>query len=109
MRFWGKHGVTEAERTIAQPLDIDIELECSIERAAASDDLADTVNYDEVFKACERIATQQSFHLLEALAESCLRAILEDRRIARATIRVRKPRLLNGATPEVEITKTATA
>lgn len=109
MRFWGKHGVTEAERTMAQPLDIDVELECPIDRAAASDDVTDTVNYDEVFGACERIATQQSFHLLEALADACLRAILEDRRVARATIRVRKPRLLNGATPEVEITKTATA
>lgn len=106
MRFWGKHGVTPAESAESQPVDLDVEISCDCSKAAKSDDLADAVDYDGIFRACEHVVTHHSFHLLEGLAEACLREIFKDRRIAHATIRVRKPRLLDGATPEVQITRT---
>lgn len=106
MRFWGKHGVTDQERADAQPVHLDIELSCDATKAAQSDDLADAIDYNRIFRTCENIVTQRSFHLLEALADACLRAVLEDPRIARATVRVSKPQLLNGSTPEVELSRT---
>ena len=105
MRFWGKHGVLPDERAQAQPIDLDLELDVDCEPAARSDDLSDAVDYAKVYAQCEDIVTKRSFTLLEALADACLAAILADARIRSATIRIRKPRLLEGATPEIELTR----
>jgi len=104
MRFWGAHGVTPEERSGPQEIVMDVELVADCARAAISDDLADAVDYDGIYRICERHATQSSYALLEALAGACLRDIMADRRIDRATVRVRKPNLIEGASPEVEIT-----
>jgi dihydroneopterin aldolase len=105
MRFWGKHGALPGEQQKSQPIDLDIELDVDCAPAAASDRLADAVDYANIFKICERIVTTRSFVLLETLADACLQAAFADKRIRAATIRVRKPRLLDGATPEVELTR----
>jgi dihydroneopterin aldolase len=105
MRFWGRHGVTPEERDRPQEIEIDVELAVDCTAAGASDDIADAVDYTAVYEICERAATQTSFRLLEALAHACLHGIMADARIERATVRVRKPDLLAGATPEVEITR----
>jgi dihydroneopterin aldolase len=106
MRFWGKHGALPGEREQSQPIDLDIELDVDTTSAAARDRLADAVDYTTIYQACERVVTTRSFALLEALADACLRVVFEDERIRSATIRVRKPRLLDGATPEIELTRT---
>jgi 7,8-dihydroneopterin aldolase/epimerase/oxygenase len=105
MRFWGRHGNNPGERDQPQPIDIDVELHVDCGPAIASDDLAKTIDYDAVFKACEAVATQRSFVLLESLAAACLTALLAEPRVESATVRVRKPRLLDGATPEIELTR----
>lgn len=104
MRFWGRHGVTAHERESPQEIEVDVELVVDCSPAAASDRLDDAVDYEGVYRACERVVTQQSFALLEALAAACLREVMGPR-VERATVRVRKPRLLEGATPEVELTR----
>ena len=103
MRFWGKHGASPGERERGQPIDVDLEIAVDAEQAASSDALADTVDYAELYRTCERIVTQQSFNLLEALAGRIAQACLRDVRIGEVTVRVRKPRLLDGATPEVQV------
>lgn len=105
MRFWGRHGAIPGERDRTQPIDVDVELRFDFGPAIAGDDLSKTIDYDAVFKACEQVVTQRSFVLLESLADACLTALLADPRIERATVRVRKPRLLDGATPEIELTR----
>ena len=103
MRFWGKHGAHAAERERDQPIDVDLEIACDLTRAAASDDLADTIDYGVLYRTCERIVAGQSCALLEAVAERIAQAVCEDRRVVALVVRVRKPRLLDGATPEVEL------
>ena len=105
MRFWGRHGANPGERERIQPIDLDIELQLDCGPAIAGDDLSKTVDYETIRRECERIVTQQSFVLLESLADACLAALLADARVDRATVRVRKPRLLDGATPEIELTR----
>jgi dihydroneopterin aldolase len=105
MRFWGRHGHNPGERDHPQPIDIDVELQLDCGPAIASDDLAKTIDYDAVFKACEAVVTERSFVLLESVAAACLTALLADLRVESATVRVRKPRLLDGATPEIELTR----
>ncbi len=105
MRFWGRHGVTPEERDSPQELEIDVEIVADCSRATASDRLEDAIDYVGIYRTCERIATGRSFALIEALASACLDEIVRDDRIERATVRVRKPQLLEGATPEVELTR----
>ena len=103
MRFWGRHGALASEREHEQPIDVDIEVRSDLSRALATDALADTVDYARVHKICEDIVTRESCALLEALAGRIARAVLAVERVESVTVRVRKPRLLDGATPEVEL------
>ena len=103
MRFWGKHGADPGERERDQPIDLDVEIACDLGVAAAADSLAHTIDYSAVYELCERIVTVESFVLLEALADRVAQAILADARVESVTVRARKPRLLDGATPEVEL------
>jgi 7,8-dihydroneopterin aldolase/epimerase/oxygenase len=105
MRFWGRHGANPGERERIQPIDLDVEMHLDCGPAIAGEDLAETIDYATVLRACERIVTQQSFTLLESLADACLAAVLENPRVERATVRVRKPRVLDGATPEIELSR----
>lgn len=105
MRFFAKVGALPGERDSTQPIDIDVELDVDTRPAARSDHLADAVDYAAVYSTCKQVAQTRSFALLEALASACLDALFSDTRIAAATIRVRKPRLLDGATPEVQLTR----
>ena len=105
MRFWGRHGVTDDERSRPQELLMDVAVVVDCAPAAASDRIDDAVDYERLYRICEHRATQESFALLEALAAACLDDILRDPRVERATVRVRKPELFEGATPEVEITR----
>lgn len=103
MRFWGRHGARAGEKDRAQPIDVDVEVTADLTKAAGSDSLADAIDYAALFKLCERIVTTQSFTLLEALARRIAESVCEDQRVLGVAVRVRKPRLLDGATPEVEI------
>lgn len=82
---------------------IDVSLDVDLTRAQRSDDLADTVNYAELHATVKQIVAQERFALIERLGDAVLDALMQDRRIARATITLAKPRLLDGATPAVTV------
>ena len=92
MEFFGRHGVSDEERSAEQQIDVDVELHVDLQRAGASDDLADTVNYSRVFDACRDIVEGRSFKLLEAIAEAIATRVLADfAGVDAVTVRVRKP------------------
>ena len=103
MRFWGKHGANSGERNREQPIDVDVEIGIDLAPAASSDDLSDTLDYSAVYTACSQIVTQQSYALLEALADRIAAALCQYPKVIEVLVRVRKPRLLEGATPEIEL------
>jgi dihydroneopterin aldolase len=103
MRFYGKHGTSEEERAKTQPIDLDVEAAIDLGAAARSDRLSDTIDYTKLYALCERAVTQESFALLEALAGHIARQVLADDKVLGVVVRARKPRLLGGATPQVEI------
>jgi 7,8-dihydroneopterin aldolase/epimerase/oxygenase len=102
MRFWGKHGALPQERESTQPIDVDLEVTADLAAASTSDSLNNTIDYAVLFELCQNIVTNQSFVLLEALARRIADQVCQDRRVLEVAVRVRKPRLLEGATPEVE-------
>ena len=67
MRFHACHGVMPQERVTGGEFIVSIEVKCNIARAVMTDDVADTVNYAEIFKIVNR-EMQQPSCLLEHLA-----------------------------------------
>ena len=103
MRFWGKHGANPGEQLRAQPIDLDVSITMDLEPAARSDALRRTLDYRDIYAACESIVTGRSFRLLEALGDAIARKLWDPATMLGLSVRVRKPRLLEGATPEIEI------
>jgi 7,8-dihydroneopterin aldolase/epimerase/oxygenase len=104
LRFNARHGVGTDERAAPQPIEVDLLLWLDLSRAAASDDLADTVDYAAAFEVARRVVEGRSFHLLEALAGAISDAVLAAFSVDELEVRVRKPKApLPGAFETVEI------
>lgn len=71
-------GVWDWERQLRQRLTIDLELGTDIARAAASDDLADTLNYKAVAKRVTAFVEGSEFKLIETLAERIAALLREE-------------------------------
>lgn len=93
LRFTAVVGVLPEERTRAQPVEVDLDLEADLAAAGESDDLGRTVDYGAV---CDLVADTIAAHqpeLLERLAELIAQAVLAaDGAIASVTVALRKLR-----------------
>lgn len=88
-------GVTPKERSTAQDILVDVELALDLSAAAATDAIAETVNYSEVWELARACTAEREFRLVETLAHSIGRAIVERfGRVEAATVRVTKPAAL---------------
>lgn len=91
MRYEGRLGATEEERSLPQLLEVDLEVEADLERAAKSDALADTVDYGPLVELTARTVERGSYRLLEALAGAIVDGALQlSPAIEAVTVRVRK-------------------
>ncbi len=91
IQFFGRHGVTPAEREVGQRFVVDVELKLDLARPGASDRLEDTVNYVAVHDLVQAIGRGAPATLLEALAERIAQAVLKRFGPKEVTVRVRKP------------------
>ena len=93
LRVPGRVGVLDLERAQDQPLEIDLDLVVDLAAAAASDDLADTVDYGAVCARVTASVGEGHVDLLEHLTARVADAVLGlDRRIAAVDVTVRKLR-----------------
>ena len=90
-------GIWEWERRIRQTVVIDIEMSADIARAAATDDVADTLNYKSVAKRIQSFVAESSFQLVETLAERVAAIIREEFDVAWVKVRVNKPGAIRGS------------
>ncbi len=84
-------GVTDAEREVGQRIHIDLDLWVDLTEAARSDALADTVNYEAVYRLVQSRVEVSRCRLLESLAETLIAGILERFPVERVGVRIRKP------------------
>lgn len=91
LRVFGHHGVFPEERAQGQVFAIDVALECDLAAAAASDDLADTVDYDMLARRVADEVAGTQFTLIEALAGHLADLALSEPRVAAVEVRVAKP------------------
>lgn len=90
IRAMGVHGVLPEEQERAQPFEVDLDLAVDLALAGASDRLEDTVDYGIVIDAVAACVTNESYALLERLAEAIAAVALRDARVASVTVTVRK-------------------
>ncbi|MCA1823078.1 MAG: dihydroneopterin aldolase [Mycobacteriales bacterium] len=88
---WGRHGVLPAERADGQRFVVDADLTVDLAPAAASDNLADTVDYATLTERIVSILEGEPVALLETLAQRIADECLADARVREATVTVHKP------------------
>lgn len=91
IRATGYHGVYPDERRDGQPFLADVTLELSLDDAARSDDVADTVHYGELADAVAAVLAGEPVNLLEALAQRVADVALGDARVDAAEVTIHKP------------------
>ena len=87
----GFHGVYPAEREHGQTFRVDAVLELDTAPAAATDDLARTVNYAELAQALHAVLVGEPVDLLETLAQRLADRCLADPLVDAVEITVHKP------------------
>ena len=106
MRFLGRHGVLAEEKVTAQPFEVDLVLHADLAEAAASDDLAATVDYAALFDVVRAIVEGTSRDLIEALAVAIADAALAatpPEIVESVEVRVRKPEAPIGGSFDTEL------
>lgn len=90
-------GIWEWERKIRQTVVIDLEMSADIARAAATDDVADTLNYKSVAKRLQQFIGDSSFQLVETLAERIAGIVRDEFDVAWVKVTVHKPGAIRGS------------
>lgn len=91
LRARGFHGVFEFERREGQDFVVDVVLHLDLAKAAASDDLQDTVHYGELAESVHAVLTGEPFDLIEKLAVRIADVCLVDIRVEVVEVAVHKP------------------
>lgn len=84
-------GFIDWERRMPQTVVIDLELPCDAARAAASDQVADTVDYKRVAKRVLAWAQASQFQLIETFAHRLAMLLLEEFALRWVRVRISKP------------------
>jgi dihydroneopterin aldolase len=90
-------GVHAHERLAPQPLRLDVRMQFDNRVPAASDDLADALDYDAVSQRLAAYVAQSRFALVETLAERCAALILDEFGARSVRLKVSKPQALANA------------
>lgn len=92
MEFYGYHGCLPEERQQGQKFFVDAVLYLDLQAAGRHDDLAQTVNYAEVFTKIRSIVEGEPVNLIETVAERLAVMILQEySRIVKVEITIHKP------------------
>jgi 7,8-dihydroneopterin aldolase/epimerase/oxygenase len=84
-------GFIDWERRVKQTVELDIELPVDCERAAASDEVADTLDYKRLAKRVLAFVEASEFQLVETLAHRLALTILAEFAVPWVRIALNKP------------------
>ena len=91
LKVRGFHGVYEHERRDGQDFVVDATLWLDSRLAAASDDLADTVDYGGLANRLATVVEGEPVNLIETLAARLCELCMADERVIAAEVTVHKP------------------
>ncbi|MDX8409549.1 MAG: dihydroneopterin aldolase [Mariprofundales bacterium] len=90
-------GIYDWERDIRQTVRLDLEMAWDTSRAAASDAIADTLDYKAVSKRLISFVEASSFGLIEALAQGCAQIVLQEFGVPWLRLKLSKPGAVRGS------------
>jgi len=90
-------GVYEWEKRVPQTLQIDLEIALPDNRAGATDDIADALNYADVVRDIQNLLASRHFSLIEALAEAIAQMLLKDFKSPWVKVSVAKLNAIRGS------------
>ena len=90
-------GIYGWERRTRQTLIFDLEMSADIARAAATDDIADTLNYKAVAKRLIQFVSESDFQLVETLTERVAEIILTEFPVPWVRVTLNKQGAVRGA------------
>lgn len=90
-------GIWEWERRVKQNIILDLDMAADIRRAAASDQIEDTLNYKAVSKRLMEFVGNSQFQLVETLAEKVAEILLSEFKLQWTRVRVNKKGAVRGA------------
>ncbi|MCT7730411.1 MAG: dihydroneopterin aldolase [Lactobacillus iners] len=99
------NGVFTEEKILGQRLEIDCEISYPIEQKVIHDNLSETISYVDIFELIVKYAQEQSFNLIETLANKLADKILSEySMIISVQLKVRKYGVpMAGAFDDIEI------
>ena len=90
-------GIYDWERETKQTVSIDLEMGCDNTKAAASEDIADALDYKAVAKRLISFVEGSEFLLVETLAEKIAAIVLEELSVQWLRLRLGKPGAVTGS------------
>ncbi len=90
-------GINPEERVKRQDVLINITMFADLRPAAASDNIADAVNYKTIAKQVIEMVENSQFYLVEKMASEIANICLADERVERVLVSVEKPGALRFA------------
>ena len=103
-------GVHDWEREIEQPLIVSVDMvptTADVRQAAATDDLADALDYSAVATTIAAVVREGKFHLIETAAERVAERLLADFPVTWLRLELRKPINADAYTAAITIERTA--
>ena len=91
MTFYGFHGVNPAEKELGQRFIVDLDIFTDLSKAGQTDDLNDTVDYSEVYRAVRDVVEGPSLNLLESVVAAIAERALAYHGVEAVRVRLRKP------------------
>jgi dihydroneopterin aldolase len=89
--FYGYHGVRSEEQSVGGKYEADVDIYTDFSEAAKSDDLRKTVDYHKVYSFMYKLALEQKYYLIEALAMKIADELLKEFKLVnKVAVRVRK-------------------
>lgn len=84
-------GIHDWEREKAQPIILDIDIGCSIESAAKSDDIEHCIDYFSVCERMKKLAETHQYQLVESFVEEVSQIILNEFMAQWVRVKLNKP------------------
>ena len=96
-------GVHAWERDVEQTLLVSVEMATDVRKAAASDDLADALDYSAVAETIAAVLREGRFRLIETAAERVAGRLLADFPLTWLRLELRKPIAAGGYTAVITL------
>lgn len=90
-------GIYEWERRVRQPVALDVEMAFDNTKPAASELVADALDYKRVSKRLIAFVEASEFQLVETLAERCAQILRDEFGVAWLRLKLSKPGAVRGA------------